>query len=498
MENLDQCYAALLKQGIRTYKYRNSTMKPAGHIDSSRSGAIFAYRSKQLMNVGRGMVITSEEAILENEKKLTHWTPNTYRFGTYADDYRTVVKGHSEKNLSQINTFVVDIDSKENHQGEIILACLDQVGYMPTLILESDHGYQVYFVLKTPGYVTKKSNFKVIDVAKKISKTIRLQLAEKLSGVDLGCNHFGIARFPQENNIVFKEMNYQYSFADWIQWSMKLESDQKTKEDRERKLIVFPEKKEIRQVDEPWFDMLLHKANIVGGEGRLGRNNVIFTLSLAYYSSGYALDTCEYNMFTFNERLQEPLSEAELVKIVRSAYSGNYQAASREFIIELCQQWVSPTLKNNDLFIQRRGWWKFKKPRDQRKYSHKNEWKEDLLAYLSEKSLASEPYLNLSKKEFAEQLNMPLRSLDRALSALKQEHKVFYHVKKGRGGGLLLASVRVLVASLIQAKKDEKEAYIQGILAQFKLTIAEWTRTIQQLLPEKEAQEIRLFEVDTG
>lgn len=112
-------------------------MKPAGHIDSSRSGAIFAYRSKQLTNVGRGMVITSEEVILENEKKLTHWTPNTYRFGTYADEYRTVVKGHSEKNLSQINTFVVDIDSKENHQGEIILACLDQVGYMPTLILES-------------------------------------------------------------------------------------------------------------------------------------------------------------------------------------------------------------------------------------------------------------------------------------------------------------------------------------------------------------------------
>ncbi|MGC3752402.1 primase C-terminal domain-containing protein, partial [Enterococcus faecium] len=76
-----------------------------------------------------------------------------------------------------------------------------------------------------------------------------------------------------------------------------------------------------------------------GGEGRLRRNNVIFTLSFAYYSSGYALDTCVYNMFTFNERLQEPLSEAELVKIERSAYSGNYQAASREFIIELCQQW---------------------------------------------------------------------------------------------------------------------------------------------------------------
>ncbi|MBK5140053.1 replication protein RepR, partial [Enterococcus faecium] len=104
----------------------------------------------------------------------------------------------------------------------------------------------------------------------------------------------------------------------------------------------------------------------------------------------------------------------------------------------------------------------------------------------------------LSKKELAEQLNMPLRSLDRALSALKQEHKVFYHVKKGRGGGILLASVRVLFASLIQAKKEEKEAFIQGIILQFKLTIDEWTSTVQQLIPEKEAQEIRLFEIDTG
>ena len=440
-------------------------MKPAGHIDSSRSGAIFAYRSKQLMNVGRGMVITSEEAILENEKKLTHWTPNTYRFGTYADDYRTVVKGHSEKNLSQINTFVVDIDSKENHQGEIILACLDQVGYMPTLILESDHGYQVYFVLKTPGYVTKKSNFKVIDVAKKISKTIRLQLAEKLSGVDLGCNHFGIARFPQENNIVFKEMNYQYSFADWIQWSMKLESDQKTKEDRERKLIVFPEKKEIRQVDEPWFDMLLHKANIVGGEGRLGRNNVIFTLSLAYYSSGYALDTCEYNMFTFNERLQEPLSEAELVKIVRSAYSGNYQAASREFIIELCQQWVSPTLKNNDLFIQRRGWWKFKKP----------------------------------KKELASQLTMPKRTLDKILNELREENKVFYKVTRGRNGGMIIASVKTLFARVIQLSKEKRLDYSTRITEVFGLNESLVEETFRQLsTPLNPLKEVNLFEVDTG
>ncbi|HAQ2133592.1 TPA: replication protein RepR [Enterococcus faecium] len=496
---LSEIYSAILKNGLRTYKYRNSTMKPAGHIDSSRSGAIFAYRSKQLMNVGRGMIITSEEAILENEKKLTHWTPNTYRFGTYADEYRTVVKGHSEKNLSQINTFIVDIDSKENHQGEIILACLDQVGYMPTLILESEHGYQVYFVLKTPGYVTKKSNFKVIDVAKKISKTIRLQLAKQLPGIDLGCNHFGIARFPQKKNIVFQELNYQYSFSDWIQWSMKIDSDQKTKEEYDKKIILFPEKKQIRQVDEPWFDMLLHKATIIGGEGRLGRNNVIFTLSLAYYSSGYALETCEYNMIEFNERLHEPLASAELSKIVRSAYSGNYEAASREFIVELCQEWVAPELKNKDLFIQRKGWWKFKKPREQRKYSHKKEWKEDLVAYLSEKSYISKPYLTLSKKELASELGMPKRTLDKVLEELKEENKVFYQVTRGRNGGMVIASVKALFGTIIQVRKEMQQAYVAEITEKFGLTGSFVLNTFKQLAaPYKQPEEVRLFTVDTG
>lgn len=66
---LSGIYPAILKNSLRTYKYRNSTMKPAGHIESSRNGAIFAYRSKQLMNAGRGIVITSEEAVLENEQK---------------------------------------------------------------------------------------------------------------------------------------------------------------------------------------------------------------------------------------------------------------------------------------------------------------------------------------------------------------------------------------------------------------------------------------------
>ncbi|HFC9195256.1 TPA: primase C-terminal domain-containing protein [Enterococcus faecium] len=492
-------YTTLLKSGIRTYKYRNSTIKPIQYENTSRNGAIFAYRTKQLMNAGRGMVITSEEAILENENKLTHWTPNVYRYGTYADENRSVVKGHSENNLSQINTFVVDIDTKVNHEGEIVLACLDQIGYMPTMILESDHGYQVYFVLSSPAYVTKKSNFKVVEVAKRISTTIRQQLAKQLPGIDVGCNHFGIARFPNRSNVVFYEEAYQYAFSEWLNWSMKTASSQKTEAEREAKIVVFPEKKEYRQVDEPWFDLLLRKADIIGGEGRLGRNNVIFTLALAYFSSGYALETCEYNMFEFNERLNEPLTEGEVRKIVMSAYSGMYQAAQRDFILELCQQWISAGLKEKDLFIQRRGWWKFKKSREQRKYSHKKEWKEDLLAYLSEKSHAGEPYLNMSKKELASELTMPKRTLDKILTELREENKVFYKVTRGRNGGMIIASVKMLFMKVIQLSKENRLAYSTRITEVFGLNGSLVEDTFRQLSkPLKPFKEMNLFEVDTG
>ncbi len=70
----------------------------------------------------------------------------------------------------------------------------------------------------------------------------------------------------------------------------------------------------------------------------------MFTLSLAYFSSGYSIETCEYNMFEFNNRLDQPLEEKEVIKLVRSAYSQNYQGANREYITILCKAWVSSDL----------------------------------------------------------------------------------------------------------------------------------------------------------
>lgn len=488
-----------LKNGLRTYKFRNSQLKPIGFVEEEKKGSIFIYYSKEALSVSRGIVITSLEAIEEQADTITHWTPNVYRYGEYTDTRRLVVKGHFEKNLRQINTFVVDIDSKENHEGEIILACIDQLGFMPTLILESDFGYQVYFLLSSPAYVTSKSNFKVIEVAKRISMTIRSQLAKQLVGVDSGCNHFGIARFPNKRNIVFYESENQYSFSEWINWSMKTASNQRGEAERNAKLIVFPEKKVYRQVDEPWFDLLLRKANIIGGEGRLGRNNVIFTLSLAYFSSGYGQETCEYNMFEFNERLREPLAEKEVETIVKSAYSSNYRAARRDFILELCQEWIAADIQEKELFIQRRGWWKFKKPREQREYSHKHEWRVDLLDYLKRVEAEGLAYIESTKKELQEKIGIPARSLDRLLKELKEERKIFYHSKRGKGGGIILMSIRTFLKQCLKRTRDKQQVYLFRLKQLFLLTNEELETTIAPFFKAyRRSDQLDLFEADTG
>ena len=55
-------------------------------------------------------------------------------------------------------------------------------------------------------------------------------------------------------------------------------------------------------------------------------------------------------MLEFNDRLANPLSDRELTRIIRSAYSGKYQAAHREKIVLLCQEWVDANLSEEQLF----------------------------------------------------------------------------------------------------------------------------------------------------
>lgn len=496
--NLTNIYSLILKDGLRNYKFKNSHLKPVSSVEEGNRGAIFGYRTKEKMMKARGVVLTSMESISENEDSFTHWTPNVYRFGSYSDPKRQITRGHSEDNLRQINTFYIDFDitssAEEMTSGDILTAAID-LGFMPTLILKSDKGYQAYFVLDKAAYVTTHSQFKVVKVAKAISQNLRNYFGQTLP-VDMTCNHFGIARMPRTDNVEFFHADYTYSFQKWLDWSMK-QSD-----------LLFPSKKPnltviagsegVKQVDEPWYGLLLKEANIRGAKALMGRNNVLFTLALANFSSGVSQSDCEAVLADFNENLAEPLSQDEFLKVVGSAYSEKYEAASRDYIKLLCKAWVNENLKGSDLFIKQR-WYKFKKKRADRKHSHLHEWKADIMAYLEGFYQSEDPFVQTTKKAIREELNIPERSLDKVLKALKADRKIFFAVKAGRGGGIRLASVKAIVLSLIQVKKDRQEAYFANIATFFEESLGFTKRVIEGVKNGlKQAKQLSLFEVDIG
>lgn len=496
--NLTNIYSLILKDGLRNYKFKNSHLKPVSSVEEGNRGAIFGYRTKEKMMKARGVVLTSMESISENEDSFTHWTPNVYRFGSYSDPKRQITRGHSEDNLRQINSFYIDFDitssAEEMTSGDILTAAID-LGFMPTLILKSDKGYQAYFVLDKAAYVTTHSQFKVVKVAKAISQNLRNYFGQTLP-VDMTCNHFGIARMPRTDNVEFFHADYTYSFQEWLDWSMK-QSD-----------LLFPSKKPnltviagsegAKQVNEPWYGLLLKEANIRGAKALMGRNNVLFTLALANFSSGVSQSDCEAVLADFNENLAEPLSQDEFLKVVGSAYSGKYEAASRDYIKLLCKAWVNKNLKGSDLFIKQR-WYKFKKKRADRKHSHLHEWKADIMAYLEGFYQSEDPFVQTTKKAIREELNIPERSLDKVLKALKADRKIFFAVKAGRGGGIRLASVKAIVLSLIQVKKERQEAYFANIATFFEESLGFTKRVIEGVKNGlKQAKQLSLFEVDIG
>src|SRR5690606_23174617 len=162
----------------------------------------------------------------EDSVELSHWTPNVHNYLGYVDEEKRHLKGHTEKNLQQINTFVVDIDTKKQPYTEILTAALDHSVGIPTMILETPKGFQVYFVLETPLFISNQNDYRGLKVAKRISENIRRSLAKVLQGVDFSCNDFGFFRMPSKDNIRWFSDKMVFSLHNLISWSKRQDDDQ--------------------------------------------------------------------------------------------------------------------------------------------------------------------------------------------------------------------------------------------------------------------------------
>lgn len=459
----------VLKNGLKKYKVKNSKATIVSLVNEQKrdseikkkkdkKGSIFITRKKEHLSLSGsvGVVLASEEAVLDHIGHATHWTPNVFNYGTYVKGTK-ILKGHEEKNLQQINTFVVDIDTKENTPGEIVLAALDKGIGMPTFILESDKGYQAYFVLDKPVYVTNNRDYIAIKSAKRISENMRLALSEILTGVDKFCNHFGFFRMPNEENIVWFNEKNVFTFADLQDWSKDQDMGH-----RRTLFTVFSNVLDMTQVDQEWVSKLASCTTIKGSKGIIGRNNTVFTLALACYSSGKTEHETFDILDEYNSNLVYPIQNKEIRRVIQSAFSGKYKGANKEYIKALIENWTDGeiTLPTTSL---PKNWYKFKKDRKDRVQSHWYEWEQDIIDYLQSHKDAKKGFVYTTQKELCEALNIPRRTLN---VVFNKSQRLFHGVVgKGSNRETKLTTLQMLFNYAMNFQNTKREAFISLIQA---------------------------------
>lgn len=472
---MGQLFDTLLHTGIHTYKKKHSKASLPARVEaekkekSTRQGAVFVVRQKAdfTANGVKGYIVTSKETLLEDAHTLTHFTPNVYRTFGYTDDSRRFIYGFEERNLQQINTFVVDIDTKKYSVNELLLVCMDASIGLPTFIVASDRGYQLYFVLESPLFISNKENFRGLKVAKRISDNLKRSLQSVEA--DLFCNDFGFFRLPTEQNVVYKDFDNQYSIATLIQWSMRQDTDMK------RPLFVIPTKKYKQSVvHTEWFDALVHTVNIKGSKGKIGRNNTLFTLALICYAEGWDLERTENLLDEFNSRLQDPLNAKEMYATLQSAYSGKYNGPSKEYVEEILALYVNNGT-DYKVSLGSRVWYKFKKERDERTRSHYDEWEEDIIQYITAEKSCSEPFIWRTQKELCQEIGIPQSTLNEVLKCSKQLVKTVK--RKGRAAKTGWTTVKLFMQyamNLMDVTKEEKAKYRKQLIQVMK----DWTENL--------------------
>jgi len=436
----------ILGETLSTRRYKRSALVPDGM--ARKSGAVFVCWSKDLLRAAQGVVMTSQEAVLDADG-ASHWTPNVFRYGTYerrGAKFGTI-RGHVEKNLKAITTFVVDVDypaGEKPDYADFDSSCFTirhgAVLFEPTYILSTPHGYQAYYVMAAPVWIRRSGDgrYPALASAKHVSQAIRAAVAAQNPYTDTGANDFGFFRLPLSDNLVEVDEDARPAFAVLQAWSMSVEGQQQTK----------PTKLVSDQVHTQWFEALT-QAQVPCAQGSgYGRNNTLLTLCLAQYASGVS----EAEAFDYADQwssfLRQPLRDSEVRAIVRSAYSGRYQGANMSYVRELCERYVPGTVIKSGA----QAWSHFRKPRAQRQYSHQQEWAQDLLRLAERSTDRVLGHARFTYLQLQQALGISRQSLVRLLNALAKRAQMSIRRVRGRNGGVYLATAR-MIAKYVQSEK---------------------------------------------
>ena len=437
-------------QDLLLYKIKNSKFAMRDRVLqhtylNNKHGAIFVSPSKEELSEGKGFVVTSYEALHDIYHDVTHWTPNIFRYGTYADFQKQYIKGHEKTNLKQINVIGFDIDTKNVDLYGIFLACEELGIPKPNVLLETPKGYQGFFILATPFYINHQGNYKALRIAERIAHNM-LEALSEYAPIDRNCNPFGFYRIPNDDNILYFD-DETIETSTLIDWSQSYERDQQK---RQFQVIYGGQHASACQYTaSDWYQTLLQTTTIQSGEYASSRNNALLTLALANYADGIPYETAYDVLDEWNSRLECPLPFREFERTLKSAYSGKYKGVQRSYVDSLLENWSDGSVS----FQGSQGWYKFAKPREERERSHYYEWENDIIAYLNAHTSAEKPVIECSLRMLADKLNIPLSTLKQVLKRSKQLYKKT--IGKGRAAKTLLGAKSVLFEHLLLLKTQQ-------------------------------------------
>lgn len=430
------------------------------HVSINETGAlkgpVFVIKQKEdfaTSNGVRGIITRNIFSLLQLSKDHSHFTPNIYRYGSFFSEEK-LIKGFEERNLKQINSFVIDIDTHIHSLQSILLACLDYSVGSPTFIVKSPRGYQIHFVLTEPLYISNSKNFQILKIAKRISRNIKRSL--ECIDADPCCNDFGFFRLPSKKNVIWTNLEQTYSIKQLINWSSSFD---------EGEPLYHPKVDAKNPFYQEWIEALLKMRNVKGKKSKIGRNNALFTLALVCYQGGLSITVAQDYLEELNNRFAPSLRFPELMTVLQSAYSGKYHGASYEYLVSLLKLYAPneriPTFSTN--------WYKFKKPRENRIRSHFYEWEQDLNQFIESQHFTHSPFVWKTQKELCEILNIPQSSLN----ALIKNSNTILKVTKGKGRAAITGwttrkvFLGFLRRTLLQ-KKKKYQIYLFTVLKRVK------------------------------
>lgn len=357
----------------------------------------------------------------DSKKKNTYYTPNSF----YRNDGRLV------ENARWLHAIQLDIDVKNEYianQGITLLDVLDRISDaglpIPTAIISTPSGgFQPIWMFQTSVRATPK--------ARSLYTAIQKHMAIDINADSFAVGVERIFRTPTEQTIVYFEPNNIYTFQTFVDW-------------REiNHPLVWDTQKAILANE---YDIMGHPAirKLYNQDATVGKRDMTcFTLSLAMKFSGWSLERAEQEIEKWWHECSEkggskPFRLRDALYRVRRVFRINrYQRPSSEYIYRLTG--VHFSYRNKCFYT-------LAKPREERKRSHKHEWKADLLNYL--KQVHKEIVGTLD--EISTLLKMPKSSLKAVLKALIGEGLIEVYSTRGRNG-----STRI---TLIDISGDEDDS----------------------------------------